>query len=202
MMDANAGDGVVAGQSCDQKLEYNVIVGYLGTIEMPKPIATSSRLQTVRSCIKKMRQEKRQPTAVLMTILPQCLTLRNSNNQVLATYPSNRLSYVSNGSQSETEGNRVSFGLVTTALYNSDGVMLNTTISCPNHPKDVIVSNSCHVFVVDQKLIEHQAHMDKIAMFKLACTRDPISSLCLEFPRDSDYVVNLIRYNLMTQSRT
>ncbi|XP_036332493.1 regulator of G-protein signaling loco-like [Rhagoletis pomonella] len=40
-------------------LEYRAIVGYLGTIEMPKQISHSSKLQTVRSCIRKLRQEKR-----------------------------------------------------------------------------------------------------------------------------------------------
>lgn len=187
-----------SAQSCDP-LEYKIIVGYLGTIEMPTPIASSSRLQTVRSCIKKMRQEKRQPSATIMTILPNCLILRNGNNQILATYAANRLSYISNGictpQPEQSDRNRMHFGLITTAYYSSNGIMLSPDRSPGGHPhtQDVIVSNSCHVFMVDPKLVDHQIHYEKMAHFKINCTRDPISSLCLEFPRDSDYVVNLIR---------
>lgn len=175
-------------------LEYRAIVGYLGTIEMPKQIATSSKLQTVRSCIRKMRQEKRNPITVLMTILPNCLTLRNSNATILATYPSSRLNYVSSSSESE---NRF-FGLVTSAIFaNTDddpipidninrGIVQDTS-------REVIISNSCHVFVVDTKICDHFAHEQKAAEFKITCTKDPISNLCLEFPNNSEYVVNLIR---------
>lgn len=168
-----------------RSLEYRTMVGYLGTIEMPKQIATSSKLQTVRSCIRKIRQEKRNPTMVLMTILPQCLTLRNNLNVMLAKYPNSRLSFVSGNS----ENDKRFFGLVTSAMY-SDGLM------CENgqpHDSNVIISNSCHVFLVDTKLTEHSAHLQKAEEFQITCTKDPISDLCLEFPNNSEYVVNLIR---------
>lgn len=167
-------------------LEYKIIVGYLGTIEMPGQLS-GPRLQIVRQCIKKMRQEKRQPVAVLMTILPHCMTLRNARNQVLATYEANRMSYVSNGSQSEMERSQLNFGLITTAYYNSDGVQVNHPERTPN------VSNSCHVFMVNQKIVDHRVHFEKLSLFKIRCTRDPISNLCLQFPKDTDYVVNLVR---------
>ncbi|XP_073826162.1 regulator of G-protein signaling loco-like [Musca autumnalis] len=189
-------------------LEYRAIVGYLGTIEMPKQIANSSKLQTVRSCIRKLRQEKRQPTVVLMIILPDCLKLQANNGKILATYPSSRLNYVSSSSESE---NRF-FGLVTSAVYSPqlDDVddeeedaqdeqndrrpppppTLGTSASLDNN---VIISNSCHVFVVDTKLCEHQQHVAKAQEFCIECTKDPISNLCLEFPNNSEYVVNLIR---------
>ncbi|XP_061388839.1 regulator of G-protein signaling loco [Musca vetustissima] len=209
-------------------LEYRAIVGYLGTIEMPKQIANSSKLQTVRSCIRKLRQEKRQPTVVLMIILPDCLKLQANNGKILATYPSARLNYVSSSSESE---NRF-FGLVTSAVYspqlddvddddeeegdpeelqgersrnhNGDNAAdeqqnsrrppappnLTTSSSVDSN---VIISNSCHVFVVDTKLCEHQQHLAKAQEFCIECTKDPISNLCLEFPNNSEYVVNLIR---------
>lgn len=184
-------------RNCLPSLEYKILVGYLGTIEMPGKIA-GPRLQVVRQCIKKMRQEKRQPVAVLMTILPQCLTLRNANNQVLATYAANRMSYVSNGSQSETERCQTNFGLITTAHYDVNGIMVSPSADSVN--TDTVVSNSCHVFMVNQKIVEHRVHFDKLSLFKIRCTRDPISNLCLEFPKDTDYVVNLIRsmYTLNT----
>ncbi|XP_055847261.1 regulator of G-protein signaling loco isoform X2 [Episyrphus balteatus] len=168
-------------------LEYRAIVGYLGTIEMPKQIAISSKLQTVRSCIRKLRQEKRNPTTVLMTILPNCLTLQSSNATILATYPSSRLNYVSSSSESE---NRF-FGLVTSAIYSSN---CDDDEQEPNGAqKDVSISNSCHVFVVDTKICEHNVHEQRAAEFRITCTKDPISNLCLEFPNNSEYVVNLIR---------
>ncbi|XP_021704482.1 regulator of G-protein signaling loco isoform X2 [Aedes aegypti] len=173
-------------------LEYKAIVGYLGTIEMPKQIATSSKLQTVRSCIRKMRQEKRNPTTVLMTILPSCLNLINTSNAIIAKYSSVRLNYVSSSSEND---NRY-FGLVTSAIY-ADGLMCENS-DILNQRKDVVISNSCHVFVIDSKLVEHPVHLEKADLFKIICTKDPISNLCLEFPSNSEYVVNLIRsmYNL------
>lgn len=178
-------------RECVPSLEYKIIVGYLGTIEMPGKL-TGPRLQIVRQCIKKMRQEKRQPVAVLMTILPHCMTLRNASNQVLATYAASRMSYVSNGSQSETERSQTNFGLITTAYYNANGVMVSPG-RAPAANSDTVVSNSCHVFMVNQKIIDHRVHFEKLSLFKIRCTKDPISNLCLEFPKDTDYVVNLIR---------
>ncbi len=168
-----------------RSLEYRTVVGYLGTIEMPKQIATSSKLQTVRSCIRKIRQEKRNPTMVLMTILPHCLTLKNNMNVMLAKYPNARISFVSGNSDNDKRF----FGLVTSAMY-SDGVMCENGQSVDSN---IIISNSCHVFVVDTKLTEHSAHLQKAEEFRFTCTKDPISDLCLEFPNKSEYVVNLIR---------
>ncbi|KAH8306399.1 hypothetical protein KR018_010376 [Drosophila ironensis] len=173
-------------------LEYRVIVGYLGTIEMPKQISQSSKLQTVRSCIRKLRQEKRQPTIVLMCITPDSLSLQSAGGGVLATYSSARLNYVSSSSESE---NRF-FGLVTSAVHN-------TQIEEEYEPAGgsgagagaghISISHSCHVFVIDTKLIEHAQHLQRAHEFRLQCTRDPISNICLEFPNNSEYVVNLVR---------
>ncbi|KAH8311256.1 hypothetical protein KR044_005226 [Drosophila immigrans] len=171
-------------------LEYRVIVGYLGTIEMPKQISHSSKLQTVRSCIRKLRQEKRQPTIVLMCITPECLRLQSANGGTLATYASARLNYVSSSSESE---NRF-FGLVTSAVHNTqieeEYELEDKSNASAAH---ISISHSCHVFVIDTKLIEHGQHLARAHEYRLQCTRDPISNLCLEFPNNSEYVVNLIR---------
>ncbi|XP_053694176.1 regulator of G-protein signaling loco isoform X2 [Sabethes cyaneus] len=190
--DVHAGPSQSQSTGQEIALEYKAVVGYLGTIEMPKQIATSSKLQTVRSCIRKMRQEKRNPTTVLMTILPSCLNLINTSNAIIAKYSSVRLSYVSSSSEND---NRY-FGLVTSAIY-ADGLMCENS-DILNQRKDVVISNSCHVFVIDSKLIEHAAHFEKAELLKIICTKDPITNLCLEFPGSSEYVVNLIRsmYNL------
>ncbi|KAH8367441.1 hypothetical protein KR200_005522 [Drosophila serrata] len=172
-------------------LEYRVIVGYLGTIEMPKQISHSSKLQTVRSCIRKLRQEKRQPTIVLMCITPDSLSLQSAGGGVLATYSSARLNFVSSSSESE---NRF-FGLVTSAVHNTQieeeyEPSAGSGAAASGH---ISISHSCHVFVIDTKLIEHAQHMQRAHEFRLQCTRDPISNLCLEFPNNSEYVVNLVR---------
>lgn len=157
------------GNNCDEpsllQLEYRTVVGYLGTIEMPKQIVSNSKFQTVRSCIRKMRQEKRTPTVVLMQILPNCLKLYNSDNVLLAKYPAARLSYVSSTTSSSAAGaaNCDSdvrfFGLVTTSTYN-DGKVCDWSANnaAGNKEPEIVVSNSCHVFVIDLKLIEHADH--------------------------------------------
>lgn len=142
------------------QLEYRTVVGYLGTIEMPKQIVSNSKFQTVRSCIRKMRQEKRQPTVVLMQILPNALKLYNADNVLLAKYPAGRLSYVSSNSAAASgavaDGDQRFFGLVTSATY-ADGKICDFAAATSNGG-DVVVSNSCHVFVIDLKLIDHAEH--------------------------------------------
>lgn len=175
-----------------QQLEYRTVVGYLGTIEMPSQIATSSKQQTVRSCIRKMRQEKRQPSVVLLQILPNCLKLYNSENALIAKYPAGRLSYVSTAAATSAGIGEVDmrfFGLVTSAAY-ADGQICDLAAA---NRADVIVSNSCHVFVIDLKIIDHIAHFKYAELYSIVCTKDPITNCCLEFPSGSDYVVNLIR---------
>lgn len=189
------------------QLEYRAVVGYLGTIEMPKQIATSSKLQTVRSCIRKMRQEKRQHTVVLMQILPNCLKLYNAENALIAKYPSNRLVYVSSnnvggsaptgsggagaGSAYVENNDTRFFGLVTSSAYV--GESNREWLASAANANDNAISNSCHVFVIDTKLIDHAAHFQRAEHFSIVCTNDPIANGCLEFPGSAEYVVNLIR---------
>lgn len=176
------------------------VVGYLGTIEMPKQIATSSKLQTVRSCIRKMRQEKRSPTLVLMNILPNSLNLLNSNNVILATYPSNRLNYIS----SSSDNNSKFFGLVTSAKFHEDDSHFDSYDSLKLRQAEVAISNSCHVFGIETKLIDHNAHIVTAEKFKIKCTKDLISNSCLEFPTTSDYICNIIKsmYNIKSAEQT
>lgn len=187
-------------------IEYKALVGYLGTIEMPKQLLPNSRLQTVCSCIRKLRQEKRTPTAVLMTILPTCLTLKNSSNHILAIYPTNRVIYVSSTTDKESRY----FGLVTSAICDSataesvsklpHDLLLNTW---PQEPEkktsnleekhDFEISNSCHVFMIDPKIAEHSAHVKKAESFKITCTPDDGTNYCMEFPKNALSIVSLIQ---------
>lgn len=161
-------------------IEYKALIGYLGTIEMPKQLLPSSRLQTVCSCIRKLRQEKRSPTTVLMTVLPTCLTLKNASNHIIAIYPVNRVVYIGSATDKESRY----FGLVTSAVSENRG-----------HSKEEIidVSNSCHVFVIDSKIVDHHIHLQKAENFKIICTSDPTTESCLEFPQNALYIVNLIQ---------
>lgn len=192
-------------------LEYHVFVGYLGTIEMPKHIIASSKLQTLRGCIRRLRQEKRTPAIVLMTIQPSFLTLKNVNNKILAKYPASRLSYVNYSSEKDKRF----FGLVTSAIYaNGEVCEINANIDinaiqnrasskdcnieCAISNDVITVSNSCHIFMIDTKLTDHNKHVATASAFNVSCTKDMISNICLEFPNTSEYIVNIIQsmYNL------
>ncbi|KAJ8978979.1 hypothetical protein NQ317_001452 [Molorchus minor] len=180
-------------------IEYKALVGYLGTIEMPKQLLPNSRLQTVCSCIRKLRQEKRTPTAVLMTVLPTCLTLKNASNHILAIYPTNRVVYVG----STTDRDSRYFGLVTSAVCDTRNneslekrygeTWQHDEKKFNNVDNGIEISNSCHVFVTDPKIVDHNVHQKKAESFKIICTRDPIIGSCLEFPRNALYIVSLIQ---------
>ncbi|GLV40551.1 locomotion defects [Carabus blaptoides fortunei] len=179
-------------------IEYKSLIGYLGTIEMPKQLLPSSRLQTVCSCIRKLRQEKRTPSAVLMTVLPSCLTLKNSNSQILAIFPASRVVYISSSSDKESRY----FGLVTSAIcenHNSEHPQSrylwpqNVYNKINDKTLEITISNSCHVFVTDPKLVDHNTHMKKAESFKITCTPDIITGHCLEFPKNALYVVSLVQ---------
>lgn len=175
-------------------VEYKALVGYLGTIEMPKQLLPNSRLQTVCSCIRKLRQEKRAPTAVLMTIFPTCLTLKNSSNHILAIYPTNRVVYI--GTTADRESRY--FGLVTSAV--SDTRTPENVKRFNNIEPEIEISNSCHVFMIDPKIVDHSVHAKKADMFKFSCTNDVITGNCLEFPRSALYIVNLVQNMYKLQS--
>lgn len=191
----------------DGPIEYKALVGYMGTIEMPKELLPSSRLQTVCNCIKKLRQEKRRATAVLMTVLPTCLTLKNASNHILAIYPTNRVVYI--GSVTERESRY--FGIVTSAVCDrrNDNSELDNENNWQEHCKKnnsencVEVSNSCHVFVTDPKIVEHSTHQKKAEKFNITCTKDAVTGNCLEFPNSALYVVSLVQslYKLQNNDR-
>lgn len=193
-------------------IEFKAIVGYLGTIEMPKQLLPNSRLQTVCSCIRKLRQEKRVPTAVLMTVLPTCLTLKNASNHILAIYPTNRVVYIS----SATDKDSRYFGLVTSAVCetrNEENIQKHTENSYSNswedgekkhsnleNKPDITISNSCHVFMTDPKIIDHNVHIKKAESFKISCTTDVVTGNCLEFPKNALYIVSLVQNMYRLQS--
>uniref|UniRef100_A0A1B6DR03 Regulator of G-protein signaling loco n=1 Tax=Clastoptera arizonana TaxID=38151 RepID=A0A1B6DR03_9HEMI len=147
---------------------YQAVVGYLGTIEMPRKLPAGSRLQILRGCIKRLRTEKRTHTAVLMTILTQSLRLTNGSGQTLAVYPADRVTFC--GTSSEEDKRH--FGIVTTATGDDP-------------------SSSCHVFAVDPR--SHSDHLTRAKTFKIECHIDPSTGYCKEFPLNCEPIIILIR---------
>lgn len=153
------------------RLECRAVVGYLGTIETPQAAANAAP-GNVRTAVRKLRQERRPATPVLLSVLPNSLLLRRPSGQVLAQYQRERIVYAGCGSDVD----RRFFGLVTSA---------ETT--------EAEASHSCHVFAVDPRMAEHEAHIVRGREFQIVCTRDPVAERCLEFPPSAEYVVGVIR---------
>nr|CAD7463780.1 unnamed protein product [Timema tahoe] len=159
-------------------VEYRAMVGYLGTIEMPRELQPGSRLQVVRGCIKRLRAEKRAHTLVLMSVGTRSLMLTNCNQSILAEYPAERVTFCGSSSYDEQKY----FGLVTSANVDTDD------------SGESVPSSSCHVFAVEPSLHgPHSQHSVKADTFKLCCGVDPVSGLCREFPGSSESVILAVR---------
>ncbi|XP_049804565.1 regulator of G-protein signaling loco isoform X2 [Schistocerca nitens] len=164
-----------------ERVEYQALVGYLGTIEMPKELQPGSRLQVVRGCIRRLRAEKRAHTLVLMSVHSHSLTLKNCHQAIIAEYPAERVTFC--GSSSDDEHRF--FGLVTAAIRCVDD---------ENDSGETIASSSCHVFAIELRLHgAHSVHAAKAEAFKLNCKTDPATGLCSEFPSSSDPVIAAIK---------
>ncbi|XP_067003571.2 regulator of G-protein signaling loco isoform X2 [Anabrus simplex] len=162
-------------------VEYRALVGYLGTIEMPKELQPGSRLQIVRGCIKRLRAEKRAHTLVLMSVHMRSLTLMNCHQAIIAEYPSDRVTFC--GASSDDEHRY--FGLVTTAMRCLDD---------DNDSGESVSSSSCHVFAVELRLhSSHNDHAAKAEAFRIQCTVDPVTGQCHEFPATSDPILSAIK---------
>ncbi|KAG6451296.1 hypothetical protein O3G_MSEX007072 [Manduca sexta] len=153
------------------RLECRAVVGYLGTIETPQA-ASSTAPNNVKTAVRKLRQERRPATPVLLSVLPNSLFLRRPSGQILAQYQRERIVYAGCGSDAD----RRFFGLVTSA-----------------ETAETEASHSSHVFAVDPRMAEHEAHITRAREFQIACTRDPVAERCLEFPPSAEYVVGVIR---------
>lgn len=171
-------------ESCEHdrdKVEFRALVGYLGTIEMPKKLQPGSRLQVVRSCIKRLRTEKRAHTLVLMSIRTHSLTLTNCHKVTLAEYPSERVTFCGTSSDEE----RRFFGIITTAVRS---------VEDENDGRELVHSSSCHVFAIELRLHgSHGEHAGKADAFNLHCTVDAATGFCSEFPSSSDPIISAIK---------
>lgn len=121
----------------------------------------------MKSCIKRLKAEKRSHAAVLMTGYVSSLSLQNNAGVTLAVYPGGRVMYCA----ASSDENSKYFGVVTISSIDDEP------------------SNSCHVFAVDPA--SHEEHYAQAKSFKITCVRDS-NGLCSQFPPNCDQVVTAI----------
>ncbi|XP_054708318.1 regulator of G-protein signaling loco-like [Uloborus diversus] len=177
---------IFASHSNEQKNQeqavLKAVVGYLGTIEMPKePQLPNSRLQTIRNCIRRLRIEKKVHTLVLLSVFPESIILINPQGVTLAEFSADKITF--SGVYSD---DKKFFGLVTNHGISSD------ELSEGSQEDPGFVSSSCHVFMVDPKLTPHHQHMKRAKAFHITCTSDPVTNKCKEFPESADSILQAV----------
>lgn len=68
------------------------VVGYLGTIELPREVA-GSRLQAIRSCVRRLRLEQKVHTLALLSVLRDGVELADLRGAALARFPAERIAF-------------------------------------------------------------------------------------------------------------
>uniref|UniRef100_UPI00398EBBEA regulator of G-protein signaling 12b isoform X2 n=1 Tax=Pristiophorus japonicus TaxID=55135 RepID=UPI00398EBBEA len=170
-------DGFVLDASI---LNVGMIVGYLGSIELPSTNSNveNESLQAIRGCMRRLRAEQKIHSLVLMKIMHDCIKLFNDKNAVLAVYPAEKLAF-----SAVCPDDRRFFGLVT--MQTSDDHSLA-------NENEGGLRTSCHVFMVDPDLCQHKMHQGIARRFGIECTPDPDTSGCLEFPPSSQPVLQFV----------
>ncbi|XP_069833458.1 regulator of G-protein signaling 12 [Dendropsophus ebraccatus] len=161
-------------------LNVGMIVGYLGSIELP---STSSNLeydslQAIRGCMRRLRAEQKIHSLVLMKIMHDNIQLCNDKGSVIAVYPAEKLAF-----SAVCPDDRRFFGLVT--MQSSDDQSLA-------QEEEGALRTSCHVFMVDPELFHHKIHLGIARRFGFECTPDPDTNGCLEFPPSSLPVLQFV----------
>ncbi|XP_057628268.1 regulator of G-protein signaling 12 isoform X5 [Chionomys nivalis] len=161
-------------------LNVAMVVGYLGSIELP---STSSNLehdslQAIRGCMRRLRAEQKIHSLVTMKVMHDCVQLVTDRAGVVAEYPAEKLAF-----SAVCPDDKRFFGLVTMQT-NDDGGLAQED--------EGALRTSCHVFMVDPDLFHHKIHQGIARRFGFACTADPDTSGCLEFPASSLPVLQFI----------
>nr|XP_033806224.1 regulator of G-protein signaling 12 isoform X2 [Geotrypetes seraphini] len=161
-------------------LNIGMIVGYLGSIELP---STSSNLeydslQAIRGCMRRLRAEQKIHSLVMMKIMHDCIQLCTDKAGVVAVYPAEKLAF-----SAVCPDDRRFFGLVT--MQTSDDSSLA-------QEDEGALRTSCHVFMVDPELFHHKIHQGIARRFRFECTADPDTNGCLEFPPSSLPVLQFV----------
>lgn len=159
---------------------YRAVVGYLGTIEMPKEPQGGSRLAAIRNCIRRLRIEKKVHTLVLMSVFTERVVLTSPHGLTLAQYPAERITFC--GVYAD---DKKFFGLVT--VHGASGDELSD-----GSQDGGSVSSSCHVFMVDPRMVQHADHARRAKNFRLECTPHPDAPHCQEFPDSADPILHAI----------
>ncbi|XP_078288185.1 regulator of G-protein signaling 12b [Rhinoraja longicauda] len=170
-------DGFVLDASI---LNVGMIVGYLGSIELPSTSSNleNDSLQAIRGCMRRLRAEQKIHSLVLMKIMHDCVKLFNDKHSVLALYPAEKLAF-----SAVCPDDRRFFGLVTMQMFADHSLAADG---------DGGLRTSCHVFMVDPDLCQHKIHQGIARRFGIECTPDPDTSGCLEFPPSSQPVLQFV----------
>eukprot|EP00058_Branchiostoma_floridae_P023563 XP_002609053.1 hypothetical protein BRAFLDRAFT_84869 [Branchiostoma floridae] len=153
-----------------------VIVGYLGSIEMPREGNSATvNMQNIRSCVRRLRMEQRIHTLVLMEVREGSVRLRNNSGETIAIYPVERLAF-----SGVFPDDKRFFGLVTTRGLDEESCYAGSE---DEHPLNV--GTSCHVFMVDPEISAHNIHAQRAQEFSITCTANPETGGCEEFPRSA-----------------
>ncbi|XP_029142403.1 regulator of G-protein signaling 12 [Protobothrops mucrosquamatus] len=161
-------------------LNVAMIVGYLGSIELPSSSSNLEydSLQAIRGCMRRLRAEQRIHSLVAMKIMHDSIQLCTNLSVVIAKYPAEKLAF-----SALCPDDKRFFGLVT--MQSVDEASLA--------PEDeVVLRTSCHVFMVDPELFSHKIHQGIARRFGLECTADPDTNGCLEFPLSSLPVLQFV----------
>ncbi|KAL3863634.1 hypothetical protein ACJMK2_005384 [Sinanodonta woodiana] len=160
-----------------QNSNIKVIVGYIGSIEMPSDANVPHvRIQSIRNAVRRLRVEQKINTLVLMHVHQEGIALSNAAGSTVAEYPVDRIAF-----SGVCPDDKRFFGIVT--LHSKDEP--DGTVSHENFVR----SSSCHVFMVDPEMNAHNIHAQKAKTFGIRCTVDPHSQRCLEFPRSTTPII-------------
>lgn len=110
------------------------------------------------------------------------IKLTNSENRVIAEYPSYRIIFCNSFSEQDKQY----FGILTKSVKD----------------KDNIVSNSCHVFTIYYKLIDHTVHSSVGNIFGFTCTKMSELNVCQEFPESCNGLIGAIQTLYITDTTT
>ncbi|KAF4517637.1 hypothetical protein B566_EDAN002868 [Ephemera danica] len=160
-----------------QPSDFRAVVGYLGTIELPKVLLPGSKLAVIRSCVRRMRAEKRVHTTVMLIVRKeQSVILADSLGTILAEFVAERVAFCG-----ACADDKRFFGLVTsvTSVDDDDD---DVSAACGG--------SSCHVFMVDPSVHPHPAHEQRAAAFRIVCTAS--GEGCAEFPALADPILRAV----------
>ncbi|XP_006893723.1 PREDICTED: regulator of G-protein signaling 12 [Elephantulus edwardii] len=161
-------------------LNVAMVVGYLGSIELPAAGCNLEHdsLQAIRGCMRRLRAEQKIHSLVTMKVMHDCVQLCSDKAGVLAAYPAEKLAF-----SALCPDDRRFFGLVTMQPSEDAGLVQDEAGA---------LRTSCHVFMVDPELFSHKIHQGIARRFGFECTADPDTNGCLEFPASSLPVLQFV----------